>query len=343
MTEKPMRLFGSPRRTESLVRNILLVGFLALLVLVAILGYTSYRSFVDMEDEVSRIRQTEVTHQRLISQVGEMAGQIESQAVTVLANSGQSLVVFPARQRLTVLKTEMERRMGEAKLSPIAETPEWAEFEAAFRAFWEKLNSPQPTYWSDERDRMTTALAALDQVIKNEQQESDRRIEALGRRERRAEITATALILAVSAVVALLTFYEIRRNLRRLSAAYTESSKARDYLRSLLDSMQSGVIVITHEGVVETVNESFRRLTGLQSAEAGQLYEEMLAGSEELRALAASSLSAGEEGNRYQGRLQSESGRLLDVFTSPLRSGEALHGLILIFIDVTEEERAQAE
>jgi signal transduction histidine kinase len=50
-----------------------------------------------------------------------------------------------------------------------------------------------------------------------------------------------------------------------------------------------------------------------------------------------------EPGNRYQGRLLSESGRLLDVFTSPLRFGETLYGMILLFIDVTEEVRAQTE
>ncbi|HKP12810.1 MAG TPA: ATP-binding protein [Blastocatellia bacterium] len=343
MTKPRMRLFGSPRRTESLVRNVLLVGFLALLVLVAILGFTGYRSFVNMEEEVSRIRQTEVTHQRLVSQVSETAGKIESQAFNVLTSGGHFLTGFPSRQSLTTLKAEMDARISEAKLSPIAETPEWAEFEGGFRAYWEKVNSPQATDWTAERNQMRNALAALNQVVKDEKQENDLRIEALGRRERRKELSATVLILAVSAVVAFLTFYEIRRTLHQLSAAYTESSNARDYLRSLLDSMQSGVIAITQEGVVETVNESFRRLTGLQSAEAGQPYEEILADSEELRALAARSLSSGEEGNRYQGRLQGESGRLLDVFTSPLRFGETLYGLILIFIDVTEEVRAQTE
>ncbi|MFL6216725.1 MAG: two-component system sensor histidine kinase NtrB [Blastocatellia bacterium] len=339
----PLRLFGSPRRTESLIRNVLLVGFLALLVLVAILGFTSYHSFVDMEEEVTRIRQTEVIHERIVAKVTETAGKIQSQAMTVLATSDQRYTAFPARQHLNDLKNEMEARISEAKLSPIAETPEWNRFESAFRAYWEKITAPQPMDWFQEREQMMEALAALDQVAANEQQENDRRVEALGRRERRKEVTATLLILAVSAVVAFLTFYEIRRTLKQLSAAYTETANARDYLRSLVDSMQSGVLVITQQGAVETVNESFWRLTGLPTAEAGQPYEEMLAGSDELRALAARCLALAEPGNRYQGRVQGESGRLLDIFTSPLRFGETLYGLIFLFIDVTEEVRAQAE
>jgi two-component system, NtrC family, nitrogen regulation sensor histidine kinase GlnL len=343
MPKLPMRLFSQPLRTESLVRNVLLVGFLALLALVAILGFTSYRSFVEMEEEVTRIRQTEVSHERSIRRVSETAGKIQSQVQTLFTSGDQPFVAFPIRQHLNDLKAEMEARINEAKPSTITNTAEWGEFETAFRAYWERVTSARPLDWSDERSRMMNALAALDHIVIAEQQENDRRMEALGRRERRKELTATVLILGVSALVAFLTFYEIRRTLKRLSRAYAESSESRDYLRSLLDSMHSGVIVISQTGIVETINESFRRLTGLQSAEAGQPSTELLAGSEELRALIARSLSAAEQPNRYQGRLQSDNGRLLDVFSSPLRLAEEQRGLILVFVDVTEEARAQAE
>jgi two-component system, sporulation sensor kinase E len=343
MTRLPLRLFSLPRRTESLVRNVLLVGFLTLLALVMILGFTGYRNFAFWEEEVSRIRQTEVSREHAIMRVSETAGKIQSQAFTVLANSGQRLAAFSARQHLNELKNEMEARLADAKPSALASTPEWGEFEAAFRAYWEKINSPTPVDWSAERERMTTALAALDQLATAEQNENDRRIEALGRSKRRKELIATLLVLGVSGLVAVLTFYEIRRNLKRLSVAYAESSESRDYLRSLLDSMHSGVIVLTQDGMVETVSESFRRQTGLRAAAAGQHYAELLAGNEELSALVARSLSATESGNRYQGRLQSDRGRLLDVFSSPLMLGDTPRGLILILVDVTEEVRAQAE
>jgi PAS domain S-box-containing protein len=339
----PLRLFGLPRQTESLVRNVLLVSFLALLALVAILGFTSHRSFVRLEEEVTRIRQTEVAHERLVARVTETAGKLQSQAMTALTVRDEPYLPGAARRHLNDLKKEMEARIAEAKPSSIAETPEWQRFEAAFRAYWEKISSPRVIDWSQERDQMTDALAALDQVVAAEQQENDLRVAALGDRERSKELTAALTILAVSALVAFLTFYEIRRTLKQLSAAYTESANARDYLGSLVDSMQSGVLVVTQQGVVETVNESFRLLTGLQSVEADQPYTEMLANNDELRAIVERCLVMAEPGNRYQGRILSESGRLLDLFTSPLRQGETLHGLIFLFIDVTEEVRAQSE
>jgi two-component system, NtrC family, nitrogen regulation sensor histidine kinase GlnL len=342
MARLPRRLFNLTRRTESVVRDVLLVGFLALLALVTILGYTAYRSFVEMEAEVTLIRQTEVSRERVLRRVSETAGKIQSQALTVLANGDQRLVAFTARQRLNDLKSEMDTRIADAKPSAITDSPEWREFEAAFQAYWEKINSPVPVGWFEERERMLNALATLDQLVTEGQLENDKRIEDLGRRERRKEFSVTLLVLAVSSIVAVLTLYEIRRILKQLSGAYAESSESRDYLQSLLDSMHSGVIVLTQEGRVETISESFRRQTGLQSA-AGQHYTELLAGNEEMVALVARSLSATEQASHYQGRLQGDGGMLLDVFSSPLMLGDTPRGLILVFVDVTEEVRAQTE
>src|SRR5437764_4959872 len=339
----PRRLLNLARRSESVARDVLLVGFLALLALVTILGFMAYRSFAEMQAEVTVIRQTEVSHARIVSRVRETAGKIQSQALAVLTTRDQPFTPFAARQGLKALKDEMDERIADTKPSAITNLPAWGEFESAFQAYWEKINSPAATDWSDERDRMMAAIAALDEFTTAEQLENDKRIEDLGRRERRKEFSATLLVLAVSGIVAFLTLYEIRRILKQLSAAYTESSESRDYLQSLLDSMHSGVLVITQEGRVETISESFRRQTGLLSAASGQHYTELLASDEELLPLVERSPEATDQATHYQGRVQGESGKLLDVFSSPLLVGETVRGLILVFVDVTEEVRAQTE
>ncbi|HJQ26629.1 MAG TPA: ATP-binding protein [Blastocatellia bacterium] len=339
----PRRLFNLARRSESVARDVLLVGFLALLALVTILGFMAYRSFVEMQAEVTVLRQTEVSQARVVSRVRETAGKIQAQAQTVLSTRDQQFAAIAARQRLKTLKNEMDERIDAAKPSALTNTPQWDEFEAAFHAYWEKINSPTANDWAEERDRMMAALAALDEFATAEQLENDKRIEELGLREQRKEFLVTLLVLAVSSVVALLTLYEIRRILKQLSAAYAETSDSRDYLQSLLDSMHSGVLVITQDGIVETISESFRRQVGLASAATGQHYTKLLAGDEELIELVARSLEASDQGSHYRGRVQGESGILLDVFSSPLLVGETVRGLILVFVDVTEEVRAQTE
>ena len=343
MKKLPVSLFGKSRRAESLVRDVLLVGFLTLLVLVAILGYWSYQSFAQLEESISGIRQAEVIHHTDASRVSETAGKIEATAQTVLANRDQSIESIAARRSLNALKSEMDARIGEAKRSATRGAAEWAELEAAFNAYWQKVSSPQPGDWFDDKQRLTAAIDSLTNIGLAERDENDRQISELGRQARRKETTSTLLVLGVSALVAFLTLVEIRRNLARLGTAYSESSTSRDYLRSLLDSLHSGVVVIAEDGTVETIGKSFRKLTCLPDAEVGQSYEVAFAPSEDLCAVVAQALSVPERRNRYQGRLEIEGGKLLDVFTSPLVIGTAHRGLILVLVDVTEEVRAQGE
>ena len=86
MRKFPARLLGLPRTAEWIVRNVLLVGFFMLLMLVAGLGYLSWQSFRELEDEITMIRQSEVSHQSAISQISETAGKIQAYAQTALAN-----------------------------------------------------------------------------------------------------------------------------------------------------------------------------------------------------------------------------------------------------------------
>src|SRR6185295_18359109 len=114
-----------------------------------------------------------------------------------------------------------------------------------------------------------------------------------------------AAVLSVSCIVAVLTFYEIRKILKKLSFAYAESSGSRDYLRSLLDSLDSGVVVIAEDGKVETVSRSFRSLTGLGAeTEVEQDFKELFQDSPFLVEKISQGLSNLGRVNRYQGSLE---------------------------------------
>jgi PAS domain S-box-containing protein len=344
MRKLPTRLLGLPRTAEWIVRNVLIVGFFVLLMLVGGLGYLSWQSFRELEGEIARIRQSEVNHQRVVSFVSETAGKMRAQAQTAFANSDSTLISFVARQELKQLRLEMEGRMNEARLTTLSNTQEWREFEAAFEAYWEKINSTGAVDWRDERERMAEAIDGLVHYVSAERQENDLRIQALSEKERKKEAAATIAVLFVSFVVAVLTFYEIRKILKKLSLAYAESSKSRDYFRSLLDSLDSGVVVITGGGKVETVSHSFRRLTGLSAeTEYGQDFKELFQDSPFLIERISQGLENLKRVTRYQGSIKLGNGKLFDVFASPLVINEEHRGMILVFVDITETARTQAE
>jgi PAS domain S-box-containing protein len=344
MRTLPTRRLGLPRNAEWLVRTVLLVGFFVLLTLVAGLGYLSWQSFRELEDEITMIRQSEVNHKGVVSLVSETAGKMQAYAQTALANPDSKYVSFVARQDLKKLRAEMEERIKAAKFTALSGTEEWREFEAAFDAYWAKIDSKAATDWFAERDRMVRAIAGLERHVRAELDENDTRIKAMSEKERKKEVAATAVVLFVSFVVAVLTFYEIRKILKKLSLAYAVSSESRDYLRSLLDSLDSGVVVIAESGKVETVSRSFRRLMGL-GAETGaeQDFKELFQDSPFLIERISQGLVNLERVTRYQGSIESANGKLFDVFASPLVINEERRGMILVFVDVTETARTQAE
>ncbi|HST20271.1 MAG TPA: ATP-binding protein [Blastocatellia bacterium] len=344
MQKLPARLLGLPRTAEWIVRNVLLVGFFMLLMLVAGLGYLSWQSFRELEDEISIIRQSEVSHQSAVSLISETAGKIQAYARTALAYPESSLISFSARQSLKTLKVEMDERIRNGRLTSLSDTEQWREFETAFETYWAKINSKEAIDWLAEREQMTGAIAKLEHYVRAELEENDKRIKALSERERKKEGAATAVVLFVSFVVAVLTFYEIRKILKKLSLAYAESSASRDYLRSLLDSLDSGVVVIAEDGKVETVSRSFRTLTGLGAeTEVKQDFKELFQDSPFLVEKISQGLSNPRRVNRYQGSLELGDRKLFDVFASPLVINEERRGMILVFVDMTETARTQAE
>ena len=340
----PARLLGFPRTAEWIVRNILLVGFFVLLALVAGLGYLSWQGFRELDVEIAIIRQSEVNHERVISLVSETAGKIQSQAETVIANPDTKLVAFIAGQKLKQLGDEMVTRIQEGRVTTLAGTGEWKEFEDSFNAYWEKINAKSPVDWYAERERMVNALAGLRRFVNAERQDHDRRVRELSERESRKEIAATAAVLSVSCIVAILTFYEIRKILKKLSQAYAESSESRDYLRSLLDSLDSGIVVIAQDGKIETVSRSFRKLTGLDGKpDADQNFKEVFQESPALVEKIEQGLENPDQMGRYQSRIELGNEKLFDVFASLLLISDEPRGMILVFVDVTEKARAQAE
>jgi signal transduction histidine kinase len=349
MSNKPLRkgtarLLNLPRTAEWLTRNVLLVGFMTLLLLVGALGYWSRENFIKLDEEVAALRQSEVNHDRVIRAISETSGKIQAYAITLLGNREAPLLNFPVKQRLKLLKDEMEGRIIEGRSTSLATTAEWDEFEAAFQNYWESINSPTATNWYAERDRLSEAISALDNLILLKSQENDLKAQELNRSGRNKVLAATIAILTVGFIVAMLTFREIRKVLKQLGEAYRESSESRDYLQSLLDSLVPGVIVIGQDGAVQTVSASFERMPVDEIGEPlGQDYRKLFQKTPSLAERIAAELEKDEEASRYLGRVELGQSRLFEVFASPLLITAERRGLILVFVEVTETARAQSE
>jgi PAS domain S-box-containing protein len=339
------RLLGSPKTVESLVRNVLALGFLVLLLLVVGVGYRSTQSLDQLEKESRRVDETEELHLRIVLDMSETAGKIESEARTVAGAQSNRLLETPARLRLNDLKKEIEREIGEARNSSLVDSDEWQQFEGAYARFWDAMDrsGPASNEWHDERDNVTQAVARLEDLVDRERADNNIKAHQMSMGARNRIVSATGAVLLVGIVVAGLAFYEIRKNLKGLAIAYTSSARSRDYLQSLLDSLVSGVVVVSQDGLVQTVSESFRRLPGAEAESAiGQPYTHLFRNNASLEAAVWTELSEATAKSRYYGRVD-VGVNLFDVFSSPLIVMGERHGVILVFVDITEAARAQDE
>lgn len=345
MRELGARVLGPPRPVESLIRNVLFLGFFVLLLLVVGVGYSGIQSSEQLEKERVLISDIGERHLRLVLNLSETAGKIVPEAREVVANQPNFRLEFPARQRLNELKKEMDGEVEQGRASALVEMAEWKDFEAAYKEFWAAMSETKSNGegWHEQRGRMLEALEKLDQAVDREREQSNEKAHQMSLTARRRMAIATVAVLIVGGIVAGLAGYEIRRNLIQMGSAHAASAKSRDYLQSLLDSLVSGVVVIGQDGAVQTVSESFRQLPVVGAvATHGQSYTDLFRESSPLVAAVAEELSRSASNNRYYGRVDLGL-RLFDVFTSPLVVAGERNGIILVFVDVTDTARAQSE
>jgi PAS domain S-box-containing protein len=339
-----MRLLRLPLRAQDVVQYVLLFGFFVLLLLISGIAYLAKESFIDVEDQMAAIHETETNHLYLILRISETAGKMVTEARSVLATGNDRLLNYPAKQNLNTLKSEMDELVKQGRNSRVAQWEEWKAFEEAYAGYWAAVSRDQAEDWPAERQKMEYAIKSLEQKTQIESEKNQAFIKDLSGKARKKVVTATLTAMVLGVIVAALTLYEIRRIVNRLSLAYRETAEARDYLESLFDSMMSGVIVINRDGTVRTVSKSFQRLTGLDPNHfLGKSYKELLGDKMALATAVADELRTNPERNRYFGRVELGEGRMFDVFASPLLIAGENQGLILDFVDITETERAQSE
>ncbi|HYP26881.1 MAG TPA: ATP-binding protein [Blastocatellia bacterium] len=338
------RKLGLTLSAESLVQNILLFGFLVLLLLIAAIGYLSIESLNRVRERVAQLHQTEANHLRLALRVREATARMDTEARTLIGLGQSRLLHIATQSKLNTARRDMEALIKDARSSTLDDTEQWKNFEDAYDRYWKAITQPDAPDWSDLRDNMVQAAKGLEEFALEERSQNDVRADDLSKLARQRIITVTGSALLVGLVIVVLTFYEIQRTLRQNSKAYKESAESRDYLQSLLDGLVSGVVVVGRDGLVQTISDSFRGQTGRGvGLGPGSRYEELFTGAPSLIEWVRNTLEKETQGSHYYERIELAEGHLFDVFSSPLIIAEEYRGLILVFVDITESEQTQAE
>ncbi|HKV39461.1 MAG TPA: ATP-binding protein [Blastocatellia bacterium] len=344
---------GVVTRLESMVAAldahgpaILLVGFSTLLLLVGFTGYWSQRSFQQVDRDVSIRREGNAHRAKIVFQIGEVFDEMAPEVRTSIAERNNPLLYGPSRRRLGQLKRKMDAALDEGRKSSLGSMAEFRALDASFSEFWADVASDDAisTQWSEDREKFFTALSMLQKKIRLEGEQSDKEVAQISARASTRVGFATIVVLLVGLAVTALAYFEIHRILKRLSNAYSETSDSRDYLDSLLNSIVSGVVVVESDGTVSSANKPFLERSRIGIARPiGLKYEEVFKERPALVQAISERLAEESQNHDYCTRVEAGRGRLFDVFASPLAIAGRQAGLIVIFVDVTDVERAQIE
>jgi PAS domain S-box-containing protein len=156
--------------------------------------------------------------------------------------------------------------------------------------------------------------------------------------------------LLMGLIVIGFTIWLMRSYINQTKRQERLKQEAQGRLRSVFDSLSDDIVVLSRQGEVLDVNQSFLRHFKISDAELKlQDYRAALAQLPEIAAFVAETMNGNESTHRQRRRieLKANSNRtdssLLDVSVSPLLVDEQTEGRVIVIDDVTEDERVREE
>lgn len=337
------RVSRLPRAFELHGRDILLVGFFCLLLLVCFIGYWSQKSLRELEDETAYTQRTDTHNLKTALAINEFIGEMRPSVSMLLGTTDNTpLMHKSARIQLDNLKGNLDQVFDDARKGSLGAEPEFHEVQTAFVAFWQSVNSQSPD-WSQREYDVTDAARQLANHTQHQLEQHDERLLEMSRKARGRIGLATACVLIVGLIVTALTFFQIRQVFKRLTRAYSESADSRDYLRSLLNGLVSGLAVVESDGTISTVNNAFLAELRVGADDpVGMNYRDLFGDHPLLVESISRRFGDLKQNQKYCGRVKISAGQF-DVYASPLAIAGEHRGLIMVFVDSTEVERVQME
>jgi len=335
---------------RSPILRILLIGFAALLILVAFLGQFSISHIESIRAEISNLEKQYASYLESTFDLRKALDQayFEARASAIARSARIDAPPFknnPKRAKDNLL--DQMNTLGQGSIGQrLTSTDEWNRLKTDITDFLVAVDNPE-IYELQGSDLYNRAFSSFQDYLKRVIAEHDRIANYSKQLQAEAQkviASFTFICVILGAAVAGLAIYGIRQRLIELARSHRAVYEAREFTRNILNGMVDALFTLDSEGNITSTNESFNRLLGRSKEDIiGAHYSDLLNGNSKLAALIGEALSVAEPQNRYSGRVELADKRRFDVFSSPFIADGAKNGLIVSLIDVTEVERAQEE
>jgi signal transduction histidine kinase len=323
----------------------LIIGFLLLLVLIAVLGFLS----VNRMDEVGRaVLDMEEQHAAKLSLLLKLR-----LAVTRLDNEARARDEADARGglkppfevRLNTARGEVNNLLPQLERPSLVSDPAWNSFRNDL-ADYVQLTKDLRRYKLEGFVKFGVVDAEINQLLDESAKQQDEifhKSENIEQQAARSIRTWSLIALIFGALVAAGTIWEIQRRFGQMRRSVEEARRERGFTGQLLEGMVSAVAAIDEHDRIRSANAAFFRI--FPRATIGASIYEKFAPEASLKML-ESAIASRVDRASYRGRWDCpadedrEQEQTFDVYSSPLAINDA-RGQILTLVDVTAAAEAE--
>ena len=323
----------------------LVVGFLLLLILIAVLGLLSVRRMDEVGRAVLDLEQQHAAKLSLLLKLRLAVARLDNEARARAEADARRELKPPFEVRLSAARGEAKVLLRQLERPPLANDPTWNKFRSDLAAYVE-VTEDLRRYSLEGFQKFGVVDTEVDTLLNQstlEQSEVFHQSENIQQEAARSIRTWGVIALIVGALVAAGTIWEVQRRFGEMRRSVEEARRERNFTSQLLEGMVSAVAAIDEHDRIRSANAAFFRI--FRRATIGASVYEKFASDAALKMLETATASRVDKAT-YRGRWvcppgdDREQERTFDVYSSPLAINGS-RGQILTLVDVTEVAEAE--
>ena len=323
----------------------LIIGFLSLLILIAVIGYLSVTRMDDVGKAVLDLETQHTARLSLLLKLRLAVTKLDSEARLRAQADARRELKPPFEIRVNAARGELKQLLRESERPPLASDPVWNKFRNELKDYVEATEDLR-TYSLEGFGKFDVVDKEVNRLLEEsntKQIEVSQKSDLIAQAASRSIRTWSVIALIFGALVAAGTIWEIQRRFGQMRRSVEEARRERNFTSQLLEGMVSAVAAIDEGDRIRSANAAFFRI--FPRATIGASIYEKFASDISLKMLEAATASQVDRAS-YRGRWDCpadddrEQERTFDVYSSPLAINGA-RGQILTLVDVTEAAEAE--
>jgi len=323
----------------------LIIGFLLLLILIAVIGILSVSRMDDVGKAVLDLETQHSARLSLLLKLRLAVTRLDSEARLRAQADARRELKPPFEIRVNAARSELKQLLRLLEGPPFASDPVWNKFRNDLTAYAQATEDLR-SYSLEGFGKFDVVDKEVNRLLEESNQkqiEVSQKSDVIAQAASRSIRTWSVIALIFGALIAAGTVWEIQRRFGQMRRGVEEARRERNFTSQLLEGMVSAVAAIDEDDRIRSANAAFFRI--FPRATIGASIYEKFASDISLKMLEAATSSQVDRAS-YRGRWNCpadddrELERTFDVYSSPLAINGS-RGQILTLVDVTEAAEAE--